>query len=180
MNGDENAKISWQSDASDIATVYCSSGAWTVRGIQQLERTLDALAWPTAQQLVLDAGAITTLDTSGAWLLHRTVQMLQQGGRSYKSSQGLQPGFNSLLHLVMARAVKGYEAAPRKGMLERLGREAWKWLQDLVGMFAFVGEFRSCSFMRCFTRHACAGGPILYNLQTAGFEVRPLPACYRS
>lgn len=173
MNSDESAYINWQAGASGAATVHCS-GAWTVRGIQQLESVLDKLAWPSAGQLVLDASGIVTLDTSGAWLLHRTVQMLQQSGKRV-TLQGLQPGFNTLLQLVAARAVTtGYELPVRKGALDRLGRMAWKWVQDLVGMFAFVGEI-SIVLLHSLLRPArLRWRPILYNLQTAGFEALPI------
>ncbi|HEU0186586.1 MAG TPA: ABC transporter permease, partial [Gallionellaceae bacterium] len=91
------------------------------------------------------------------------------------SLQGLQPGFNTLLQLVAARAVTaGYEMPARKGALDRLGRLAWKWLQDMVGMFAFVGEISIVLFHSLLRPARLRWRPILYNLQTAGFEALPI------
>ncbi len=173
MTSDDSAHINWQADATGAATVYCI-GAWTVRGVQQLGAQLDNMVWPPAQQVVLDGAGISTLDTSGAWLLHRTVRMLQQSGKDVRM-QGLQPAFDSLLQLVAARTVSaGYEAPARKGMLERLGRLSWEWLQDMVGMFAFVGESASVLLHSLLRPSRLRWRPILYNLQTAGFEALPI------
>lgn len=173
MNTDDSAHINWQTDASGTATVYCN-GAWTVRGIQQLELALDRLAWPTTPQLVLNASGITALDTSGAWLLHRTVHKLQQSGKSV-SIQGLHAGFNTLLQLVAARAVTtGYAAPVGAGQLARLGRLAWKQLQDMANMFAFIGEISIVLLHSLLQPRRLRWRPILYNLQTAGFEALPI------
>lgn len=173
MNSDEQAQLEWQADAGSSATVRCS-GAWTVRGIQQLGPVLDKLAWPGAKQVMLDGSGITRLDTSGAWLLHRTIQQLQRSGHQVQQ-HGLHPAFESLLHLVAVRTSgAGYELPRRQGMLERLGREAWKWLQDMIGMFAFVGEMFIVLLHVLRHPSRLRWRPVLYNLQTAGFEALPI------
>jgi phospholipid/cholesterol/gamma-HCH transport system permease protein len=155
------------------ATVRCS-GVWTVRGIEALEPTLDALAWPAAPQVILEAAGISALDTSGAWLLHRTVRMLQQRGKTV-NLQGLQAEFSHLLQLVEARAATAEHVAPiHQGGLESLGRLAWNQLRDLLSMLAFVGEVALVMLRSVRHPRRIRWLPLLRNLQTAGFEALPI------
>src|SRR5512132_1182232 len=80
------------------------AGGWTVHGIADLAERLDTLSWPEEGELVIDGVAISALDTSGAWLLHRTVRGLEKKGRQVRIV-GLRPEFSSLLQLVGSREV---------------------------------------------------------------------------
>ncbi|MDO9371862.1 MAG: STAS domain-containing protein, partial [Gammaproteobacteria bacterium] len=80
MTAGQLAQLVIETDAASAAAgvkVRCA-GAWTVQGIARLEQRLETLAWPGAGDLVIDAAAISALDTAGAWLLQRTVRALEQ------------------------------------------------------------------------------------------------------
>ncbi|MDP1636158.1 MAG: MlaE family lipid ABC transporter permease subunit [Gallionellaceae bacterium] len=161
-------------DASATPMQIQCKGAWTVRGIAALEQQLAQANWPAANDLVFDCSDVSSLDTVGAWLLHRTMQTLQQRGKNIRLD-GLRPEFDALLQLVSSRSAHTEPASSQKtGLLEHIGRRAWRNLETLPDMLAFVGEsaivlLRSLSQPRRIRWRA-----ILYNLQTAGFDAMPI------
>jgi len=154
------------------AAVRCT-GAWTVRGIARLEQQLADFSWPTATELTLDGSAISALDTSGAWLLHRTIHMLEQQGRSVALG-GLRPEFDALLKLITARAVVEPVMPARAVLLATIGRWAWGGIRGLYDMLAFTGESATVLFRSLLRPSRIRWRPILHNLQTAGFEALPI------
>lgn len=155
------------------AEVRCT-GAWTVRGIAQLEQQLAAFSWPAGKELVIDGSAISSFDTSGAWVLHRTIRLLEQQGRSVQA-QGLRPEFSTLLQLVVARAGQPPPAAPvSTGLLTNIGKWGWNGLRGLFDMLAFVGESATVLLRSLAQPRRIRWRPILRNLQTAGFEALPI------
>jgi phospholipid/cholesterol/gamma-HCH transport system permease protein len=155
------------------AEVSCS-GAWVLRAIPQLEQRLAAQSFPGGGELVIDATAVTAMDTSGAWLLHRTIRALEARGRAVRL-QGLRPEFDALFKLVVARAPAARApaaAAPR--VLERIGRKAWDAVPGAIGLLAFVGECAVALVRALAQPRRIRWRPILYNVQTAGFEALPI------
>jgi phospholipid/cholesterol/gamma-HCH transport system permease protein len=149
------------------------TGAWVLGAAPRLERRLDGLSVPAERELVIDATAVTGMDTAGAWLLHRTVRALEAQGRSLRV-QGLRPEFTALLELVSSRAVRPAEAAGAAGALARLGRQAWEFLLGSFGLLLFAGEC-AVAFVRWIGQpRRIRWLPILHNLQTAGFEALPI------
>ena len=128
----------------DAAAIRCS-GAWTVRGIAGLERHLPDISWPPEQELTLDGSAISALDTAGAWLLHRTIHMLEQQGRSVALG-GLRPEFEALLKLITARTTLEPAVPPKTGFLASIGHWAWDGMRGLYDMLAFTGESATVLF----------------------------------
>jgi phospholipid/cholesterol/gamma-HCH transport system permease protein len=154
-------------------TVRCA-GAWTVLGVAPVEQRLSALAFPLASKLAFDVSAITTLDSAGAWLLHRTIHALEQRGIKIQIN-GSKSEFNTLLKLIATHAGTAEPPEPIKiGLLAGIGQQAWRNLLGFSGMLAFIGE-SSIAFLRSLGQpHRIRWRPILHNLQTAGFEALPI------
>lgn len=149
-------------------------GAWTVRGIAQLERRLDVLSWPGEGDVAIDGSAISALDTAGAWLLHRTIRELE-GRRRNVSINGLRPEFSVLLQLIAATAVTPEHGAPaRIGLLANIGQQAWRSLIGMFGMLSFIGESALILMRSLVQPRRIRWRPILHNLQSAGFEALPI------
>jgi phospholipid/cholesterol/gamma-HCH transport system permease protein len=148
------------------------AGAWVLRGIAQLEPRLAKLHWSDRGDMSIDASAVTAMDTSGAWLLHRTMRSLKQSGHSVQL-RGMRPEFEALLQLVASCDVAAQlEAAP--AVLEQIGRRAWRSLGNAFGMLSFLGE-NAMALMRSVTRpERIRWRAIAYNLQTTGFEALPI------
>ncbi|MFZ5523092.1 MAG: ABC transporter permease [Pseudomonadota bacterium] len=172
MTADQIAKLVIQTDAATatgIVKVRCT-GTWTVQGIAQLERQLDDITWPVAASLEIDSSAISALDTSGAWLLHRTAGSLEQHGINVRIT-GLRPEFSALLDLVSARAVMPAQLTQsRDDLLASIGRRAWQGLENLSGMLAFVGESAVALLRLIVQPRHIRWRTIFHNMQTAGFE----------
>jgi phospholipid/cholesterol/gamma-HCH transport system permease protein len=150
------------------------AGAWVLRAIPRLERRLAAQALPGEGELVIDASAVTAMDTSGAWLLHRTVRALEARGRAVRL-QGLRPEFDALLRLVVARTpAERAPAAAAPRVLEGIGRNAWEGMRGAFGLLAFVGECALALARALAQPRRLRWRPILYNVQTAGFEALPI------
>ena len=148
------------------------AGAWVLRGIQPLEQTLAKLDWPDKGELSIDASAVTAMDTSGAWMLHRTMRALQQRGLSVQL-RGLRPEFDALLQLIASRSLR-QEAAAAPGMLARFGQQSWHSLLNALGMLSFLGETTLVLLRSLAQPRRIRWRPILHNLQTAGFEALPI------
>ena len=151
--------------------VRCA-GAWVLRAIEPLELRLAKFAWPDGGELSIDASAVTAMDTSGAWMLHRTMRALQAQGRSVQL-RGLRPEFDALLRLIATRSVT-QEAAVQPGMLAKFGQQAWHSLVNAVGMLSFLGENTLVLLRSLAQPRRIRWRPILHNLQTAGFEALPI------
>lgn len=157
----------------EASSMHCK-GAWTVRGITALERQLAQMDWPSANELVFDCSGIQTLDTAGAWLLHRTAHELQRRGKNV-SLDGLRPEFDALLQLIASRSARAEPATPaRIGLLENIGRKTWRKLETLADMLAFLGESATALLRSLRQPKRIRWRAILYNLQTAGYEAMPI------
>jgi phospholipid/cholesterol/gamma-HCH transport system permease protein len=151
--------------------VRCA-GAWVLRGIEPLEHRLARLPWPDAGELLIDASAVTAMDTSGAWMLHRTMRALQEHGHSVQV-RGLRPEFEALLQLIASRSVT-YEAAAVPGVLARIGQRSWRSVLSALGMLSFLGENAIVLLRSLAQPSRIRWRPVLHNLQTAGFEALPI------
>jgi phospholipid/cholesterol/gamma-HCH transport system permease protein len=151
------------------------AGAWTVQGIASLEGRIDGLPWPPGGDVVLDAAGISALDTSGAWLLQRTLLALRAQGRA-ASVRGLRPEFDALLQLVASRAVTPASALPPPppGAVASLGRKAWADLVNAVEFLAFVGEAFAALARSILAPRRIRWLAILHNMETAGFDALPI------
>ena len=148
------------------------AGAWVLRGIEPLEHKLARLRWPDAGELSIDASAVTAMDTSGAWMLHRTMRALQERGHSVQL-RGLRPEFEALLRLIASRSLAPQSTAV-PGALARIGQQSWRSLQNSLGMLSFLGENAIVLLRSLAQPRRIRWRPILHNLQTAGFEALPI------
>lgn len=156
----------------DSALELRCAGAWVLRAVAELEPKLAALPRRETGELTLDASAVSAMDTSGAWLLHRTMRALQQDGHSVQL-RGLRPEFAALLQLVAARSVTP-ETAALPGLLSRIGRQTWLSLCNALGMLAFLGE-NALALLRAAARpRGIRWRAVAYNLQTTGFDALPI------
>ena len=145
-----------------------------LRALPQLERRLAAQSFAGEGELVIDAAALTAMDTSGAWLLHRTIRALEARGRAVRV-QGLRPEFDALLRLVVSRAPAARApAAAAPPVLERIGHKAWAGVLGGFGLLVFVGECAVALARALAQPRRIRWRPILYNLQAAGFEALPI------
>jgi phospholipid/cholesterol/gamma-HCH transport system permease protein len=158
---------------SEALAVRCA-GPWTVHGIADLERTLDALPEPGGREFVLDASALSALDTSGAWLLHRTARALAAPGRAARI-EGLRPEFGTLLALVASRDVAAGAPPPaRPGALATLGRQAWADWRNTQGFLSFIGETFTALLRALAQPRRIRWRAILHNMESAGFDALPI------
>jgi phospholipid/cholesterol/gamma-HCH transport system permease protein len=176
MTDEQIAYLTIETDASSaMATVKVRcTGAWIVRGIAQLEHRLEKVSRLVEKDLVIDGAAITALDTSGAWLLHRTIRELEQRGHNVTIS-GLRPEFSALMQLIASCATALETSLPSASdWLTRTGLHSWHALLGVSGMLAFVGECAIVLLRSLIQPRRIRWLPILHNLQSAGFEALPI------
>jgi len=154
------------------------AGAWLLRSAAQTEARikacLGALTLPVEGELLIDAQAITALDTSGAWLLHRTRRDLELAGCSVRFI-GLRPEFEALLRLTATRTAQTAIAPPSApGTLTRFGSNAWEGLLGALGLLSFLGASATALMRALMQPRRIRWRSILYNLQTAGVAALPI------
>jgi len=171
---DSGAELIVASPSGPAASELRCHGNWSVHTIAALERALLQLRWPEAGDMVVDGSGIEVLDTSGAWLLHRTVAQRAARGGTVRL-QGFRAEFAALLQLLAARGLPLEAPLARlPPWLERVGRQAWSGVTGLWDYLAFVGE--SALALLSTLRHPrrLRWRPILHNVQIAGVDALPI------
>jgi phospholipid/cholesterol/gamma-HCH transport system permease protein len=150
------------------------TGAWTLRGIAPLETRVANLSWPAEKELALDCSGISAMDTSGAWLLQRTLRALERRDRHVRL-HGLRTEYDALLKLVASRVPETRAPTPpAPGALTRIGQQAWRGLVNTSGMLSFLGEATAALLRALVQPRRIRWKAILHNLQTGGFEALPI------
>src|SRR5512142_51771 len=151
------------------------TGAFTLQGIVALDRRIEALEWPRAGEVIFDMAAVSALDTSGAWLLHRTTVALSARGIA-TGFEGLRPEGLALMRLVSS-GTPGPEAAQRPkrpSALAVIGFKAWADLRNARDFIAFVGQTFTILLRSLAQPRRIRWRTVLHNVQTAGFEALPI------
>lgn len=162
-----------QPNAQDVAV----SGAWTARGLSPVARHIEALQFGPAGSVRVDATGIESIDTAGAWVLHKLLARLEGQGAPV-TLEGLRPEYARLLQAVTEH-VQDPSAAPAPTLatpplLERVGRNAGAAGEQAYAMLGFVGE-SALTMWGCVTHPGrMRWRPILFNIRRAGFDALPI------
>lgn len=153
------------------------SGAWLLRSAALIDARIGVClqAVPLESgELMIDAQAISALDTSGAWLLHRTRRDLEMAGHRVRLI-GLRPEFEALLRLIASRTVPPAIVPKHEpGILSSIGSTAWESLLGAFGLLAFLGESATALVRSLIQPRRIRWKSILYNLQTTGVAALPI------
>lgn len=154
------------------------TGAWLMRSAAQLDARivscLKVTPFPEGGELLIDAQAISALDTSGAWLLHRTRRELELAGLTVRVT-GLRPEFETLVRLIASRAAASATThRVESSLLTRIGSAAWESLLGAFGLLAFLGASAMALLRSLIQPRRIRWKSILYNLQTTGVAALPI------
>ncbi len=116
-------------------------GRLTVANIAALDRALRELG-PAAGPLVIDVTAVRRVDTTGAWVLHRTLRDWQAQGGSAQLV-GASPDVLALVERIGAAdqpcQVHNFRDDSVAGRLAAIGRDVIGFIAQLGGFLAFLG-----------------------------------------
>jgi phospholipid/cholesterol/gamma-HCH transport system permease protein len=154
------------------------SGAWTARGIGQIDGQIKALSAPSGSLIVVDAANIEAFDTAGAWIVQQLRHRLANESVRIEIRQ-LRPEFARLLEVVdqeitrQAGATKPDSGAP-PGWLASLGYSTVAAYGQGIALLGFIGEC-TFAFGNCLAHpKRLRWRPILYNIRSAGFDALPI------
>jgi phospholipid/cholesterol/gamma-HCH transport system permease protein len=155
-------------------TVRCA-GNWTVTDLHSLEQQLPSVQWPEQATLTFDMHAVQYMDTSGAWLLARTVRDLETRGTRV-SMQGLSAGAQALLDLVreaggVPRRIPLIKHPP---FLSILGESSLLALVRWGDMLAFIGEIGDAAMHLLRHPIRIRWAAVLHELAQAGYKALPI------
>lgn len=127
-------------EESDEGRVLRLSGDWTVATINQLDAQLHTVAGNVPD--CLDVSALGRLDTSGAYLIDRT---LREGAAAWPPRiVGQHGSIESLLEQVHAHSEPAPPPEKRDtgllAMLERTGKGSLDFMKEMQASLAFLGE----------------------------------------
>jgi phospholipid/cholesterol/gamma-HCH transport system permease protein len=124
-------------------TRLVAGGAWTVRNAQRLDVELHGFSPGDAPEAEIDASALDLLDSAGAWLLIRTMRILQERGthvRNFLFPEIYAPLIHTVEHEHTAPPVKIVHHHSFKHLLERIGRATIHALTQVYGMLGYLGR----------------------------------------
>ncbi|MCP9448059.1 MAG: STAS domain-containing protein, partial [Nitrospira sp.] len=124
-----------------IGNVVQCRGAWTLSNLNDLERRIERLGWPTASEVICDVGEVTAMDTGGALLLQRIESDLVRRGKAV-SVRGLKPEFAELVRMVRAKARLNHASPAQQAGWEKspLVSSVKIGTDGVIRALAFLGE----------------------------------------
>jgi phospholipid/cholesterol/gamma-HCH transport system permease protein len=167
---EHSAKIALSADGA-----LCCAGIWTLEHLAALERQIAALPTTLTGQITCDVGAIAAMDTSGAWLLQRTLGQLTQRGCTITVAH-LTNDYAALLQTVTANWAQTaqYQRIARENWLAQFGRWSWRAWDNLGKALAFIGA-ATVSFGALLRRaQPMRWRMLLYDLQVDGLAGMPI------
>jgi phospholipid/cholesterol/gamma-HCH transport system permease protein len=123
--------------------LIAAGGVWSIASIAALDERLGRLEGGTARTARLDLEKLESLDTAGAWVLHRTLRRLRDDGLDVELA-GVRPAHRALLERVaagdVAHELERERLNPFMAMVEQVGRGAMDAAREAASLLSFLGE----------------------------------------
>ncbi len=154
--------------------VRCA-GNWTVSGLPPLEHQLPRVKWPEQAALTFDMHDVQLMDTSGAWLLSRTVKQLEARGTRV-TLQGLSSGAHALYELVREDGGGAHKLPlpKHRPFLYAMGQGTLMALLRWRDMIAFIGEMGESLVRVLRNPSRIRWSAVLHELAQAGHKALPI------
>ncbi|HRK71623.1 MAG TPA: MlaE family lipid ABC transporter permease subunit [Micropepsaceae bacterium] len=153
------------------------SGTFTIYHAREADRVLNELALPRAKDAVIDLSAVTRLDTTGAYLAHRTeLKLAAQGARvTYRCPD------EDWLSLI--RAIASHDAKPTEPhhhpnafvrMLERLGTSVIGIYDGARDALGFTGQIFEALGRAIISPRRLRFTSLVHHMEQAGIDAIPI------
>jgi len=156
------------------SAVRCA-GNWTVADLHPLDQQLPRMRWSDQATLTFDMQAVQRMDTSGAWLLARTLRDLEARGTQV-TLHGLPLAAQALFDLV--READGVPQQPPRAkhtpFLVALGQGSLLALARWGDMVAFIGETAEAAMRLLLHPSRIRWAAVLRELAQAGHKALPI------
>jgi len=154
-----------------------ASGEWTITNGAAIDRELATVVATAKRANTVDISAITRLDTSGAWLLARTVGILKQGGNQV-AIIGSQPKFDAMLQRVVD-TYRPWVSVPDRSnfivhVLATIGRGTTTALEIALDLVAFLGHAAVVLLRAVIQPRRLRVTSTVFHIEQVGFNALPI------
>ena len=122
--------------------VLTAGGRWLISTLADIDPGLRELAPGPVRQARIDISAIDALDSTGAWILHRTLKQLRAGGLTAEFA-GVGRAFGEMLELIerddVEQKLEREEISPVIAMVQRVGEAAYAVCDKAADLLNFLG-----------------------------------------
>lgn len=158
--------------------VITLDGQWTHQHGSTIRSELNTLEAPVADQVTVDAAALSKLDTSGALLLMHYIQRLKSVGKQI-NFQNFQDDFSKVFFSTEHEYEPILEQKPPKeknALLSSIGRSAVEKAQQTVLFINFVGHVSSIFSQVLSLKRRLHWKGVLNSIDDAGYQGLPIIA----
>lgn len=151
------------------------SGRWTARRIGGVARDLLSSKVPSGDKAVIDLSALDSIDTAGAWVVHRFQQRLEGSGIEVTVADASGVA-RDLLDLVgeISRDSASLPRPYRPGLVEGIGRDTRERLTEYFTFIGFVGRISFIAVRILITPMRLRWRMVMRELEEAGFDALPI------
>ena len=169
---DSQIEVTEQGDAAKVAL----AGPWTAATAAVLDRRFDRLQLGAARRVTLDLGRVETMDTAGAWLVHRTGETLSKQGLTVDLAGASQRT------AALLKTISGAQQQPAKveressfvEMLARLGFGTVFALREARSYLGFLGLVTETLLKVALKPSRFRGTSFVYHLEAVGLNALPI------
>ncbi len=150
-------------------------GRWHADLIPKLAKPLGDHRPGSTEPLKINAAAIESLDSAGAWYIRRSITTLAEAGVATELT-GLKDSHAALITLVSENAVSEPDI-PREqhpGFFEHVGRDATETLNGYIAFLAFIGRLTMSSLRIALTPAVLRWSSVVKHIESGGFDALPI------
>ena len=148
------------------SAAWALGGAWSWRGLGALAQTPAAAVPPT----LIDGARLVALDSAGAWVLRRWMGDTAASGPAAATLRAWPTGARRLMTQMSRVAVQPPMQAPRRGLLERVGRNALAAGSQGLAFLVFVGQLAEVAWGTARHPARLRAGIIGREIEIGGFD----------
>ncbi|MEW5420856.1 ABC transporter permease [Amorphus sp. 3PC139-8] len=174
----ETARLKVDDADSEMPTIAVS-GPWTLAQARLAEDLVETVSLPNAQNVTIELGGVTALDTAGTWLLHRLRAGLEFRGARVELAN-VEDRFAPLFAEIETHVPRQWKPR-RTGIsivagLEAIGRQAEILWKDAISVVSILGAFGIGLAAALFNPSRLRGTSILANFDRACRGAVPIVA----
>jgi phospholipid/cholesterol/gamma-HCH transport system permease protein len=119
-----------------------AGGRWQISALADIDTKLRELSPGSLRQARIDLSGIEALDSTGAWILHRTLKQLRASGLAAEFA-GVGPAHGEMLALIerddVEQTLERDEMPPITAMVQRVGQATYAVRDEAADLLNFLG-----------------------------------------